>query len=454
MATLDSVAKRLDALDDDFSIFSGNPPTKSAIVALEKKLGVKLLPEHRALIAKLASCAIIADEKAWPRPVAFEVRPAWQFCWGIEVFGIAPKTAGALDVVVQSTIRAPAGKQRLVAAMSRLGERTCVGYDAKGKLYEWEPKGRASALKAKGLLAILDSWLETLAEDKDKMKKAPSKKKTAAKAAGKTAEQWLEQLLDDDDADATANKLMKEAPAVRAAVIALVTKALKKNPDATEHLWALAWIDKDEAVLDALIAYAQKGKDDVRTTALGILGANEKKPKRVVPVLLAALADKDEEVVQEAAAALENYADPTMIAPLTLALVKAQKSPRWVYDVTVGNIMAVLAKAAAKGRAKDRDAVVDVLTANLAPKASRYAAQPAFDGLIELGPKAKRAVPALEKAAAGKDLYLSSYARYALCAITGNASPHLAALKVAAKNKDSAVKAVAQDAVRFATRGR
>ena len=59
--------------------------------------------------------AVVASEEVWPRPVEFEVRPAWQFCFGIEVFGEAPTTAPALDVVVQTNERKPAGKKKLAA---------------------------------------------------------------------------------------------------------------------------------------------------------------------------------------------------------------------------------------------------------------------------------------------------------------------------------------------------
>lgn len=281
------------------------------------------------------------------------------------------------------------------------------------------------------------------------VKKKATAKAAAPKKSGPSAAEWLEQLLDDDACSAAGKKLMKEPPAIRAAIVELVAKALKKDPDATEHLWALANIDADDHVLDALIAYASKGKGDIRETAIGIIGANEKKPKRVVPVLLDALADKNEDIVSEAASGLADYADPALIPALAQALTKVQKNPRWAQGVAGQSIFDALGASALKGKAKDHDAVVDVLTANLAPK-DRYGALHAFAALVAMGARATRAVPALEKAAAGKDLYLSTLARHALGAITGSYKPHLAALEAAAKSKDAAEKAVAQAALRDA----
>ncbi|MBX3206757.1 MAG: HEAT repeat domain-containing protein [Labilithrix sp.] len=448
MTTLQKFTAQLDALDDDFSIFfAAKPPAKARIDALEKKLGVPLHAEHRALIEKVSACAIVTDEKVWPRPLAYEVRPAWQFHWGIEVFGLASKSSSALDVVVQTRERAPSGAHELVAAMRRLGAGWCVGYDAKGTLYEWEPGSKPSKLGSKHLLGVLAGWVRVLENDKAKMKKLSAKNAGGGAGAGA----WVEKLAG-DGGSAAGKKLMKEPPAVRKEVIDLIAKALAKGAEPTDYLWRLAEIAADERATDALMAYARKGNTDARTTALGILGTHPGKPKRVVPVLLDALGESNEDIVANAAEALLAYADPTMIAPLAKALTKVQKNPRWVHGVAAGYIYKTLAAAALKGKASDHDRVVDVLTANLAPKASRYAALDAFEALIAMGPKAKRAVPALEKSIAQKDMYLSSLARHAHGAITGAYEPHLAPLRAAAKAKDEAVRAVAEGALEDATR--
>jgi len=108
MATLTTLSAKLDALDDDFSIFAAKAPTEARIDTLEKKLGLALHPEHRVLIAKTAACAVIADEKVWPRPKAFEIRPAWQFCLGLEIFGLVPKSVADKAKMKQQPTRGKA----------------------------------------------------------------------------------------------------------------------------------------------------------------------------------------------------------------------------------------------------------------------------------------------------------------------------------------------------------
>lgn len=176
-----TLADRIDTLDDDFQLFAGPPATKPQLAAVAKALGIPLRKDHAALIAERSCFAVLVNEKVWPRPVEFDIRPAWQFCFGLEVFGIAPDTAPALDVVTQTNARQPAGKKRLVAAMKRIGDRRCVGYDRAGTLYEWEPGGDPERTQGGTLEEILLTWLETLATDREAMKAAPKKAKPKPK---------------------------------------------------------------------------------------------------------------------------------------------------------------------------------------------------------------------------------------------------------------------------------
>lgn len=456
MTTIKTLQTRLDALDDDFMIFAGSPlPTKAQITALEKKVGVPLRADHRAVMEKLGACAVLADEKVWPRPVEYDVRPLWQFYFGVELFGYAPPSAPDLDVSVQSAKRKPAGKKPFVAAMKQIGDRSCVGYDTTGKLFSWEPGGKPTAMVESGLFEVFMGWLRTLEADKERIKAEakPTAKKATAKATPKTktAETWLAELLDESgEQDEVAAALMKESPALRKKVIDGVVAAV--DEDADDPLFCLAYLEKDSRAVDALVSFAtQTKKKGVRLTALTALGALETTPKRVLPVLVRALGDADESVISVAAHALEDYADSSTIAPLEKALVKIQKNKRWIYGVAAGYVYEALAGAAKRGNAKDQAAAVAIITKNLTPP-ERYAALPAFEALIALGPKAKTAIPVLEKAITGKDQYLTSLARHALGAITGDYKPHLAALEKAAKNKDKdgAIKSVAQGALRDA----
>ena len=369
MTTLKSVLTRLEALDDDFMVFSAasTPPSATDLDALETELGVPLRADHRAIIGALGSGAIVVNESVWPRPVELEVRPSWQFCFGVEIFGIAPETAPAVDAVRQSSARKPVGVAPFVAAARRIGERGCVGYGANGELVSCEPGGSTEPAPASNLYDVLLGWLRTLEDDKERIK----------------------------------------ADAPRAGV----RKSTKKS---------------------------------------GIRGALDGKPASALAALARSLRDPDEKIVSEAAEALATCSDPSVIAPLAEALAVVQKNPRWVHGVAAGRIFTALGAAAAGAGPADLARAIALLTANLDPRDDRYAALPAFRALIALERKAEGAVPALERAAGGKDPYLATLARHALGAITGNYGPHRAALEAAAKSKEGAVRAVAESALRDA----
>lgn len=237
---------------------------------------------------------------------------------------------------------------------------------------------------------------------------------------------------------------MKEAPEVRGEVIAALVSSF--DEPATGSRWramaGLACLDNDDRAVEALIAFATKGSGDLRVDAVDALGLLDGRPPRAVPVLVRALADEDEDIVYKAAMALREYADPRATEPLKEALVKAQKNPRWVYELLVLNLMEALAAAGA-----GRDDVVDVLTSNLSPPLNSNAGGAAFSALINMGAKAKRAIPALEAMTENDNLYLATKAHHALGAITGDYKSHLAALRAAKKSKDEGVQAAAEIAL-------
>jgi hypothetical protein len=428
MTTLDTVLGLLDALDDDFSVFSAQakPPKAAAVDALEKKLGKPLAPAHRALVEKLGACAVVADEKVWPRPQLYAIGPLWKHHWGIELFGIATKAP--LDVVRQTKARAPKG---FVAALGRSGGST-VGYDAKGKLFEWTRGEDPSAIKAKNLFVVLGDWLKAIAEDKHRLtNKSPE-------------DEWLDKIADLDTYRSALPRLMKEKPAVRGAVIDLVAKRLAEDDTQDELMYALGRLTEDARAITALQHYARKGP--AREQAIRALASRKLDAKHVVPTLMACLADKEESVIYAAADKLSEYPDPSMVEPLIAALAIIQKMPRWEFGVAAGTIYETLAKVGTKANSKELARIVDTLAKNLTPK-ERYAALAAYESLGALGPKAKAAVPALEKAVGHSDLYFSSLARRALGNITGEWKPHMEALQKASKSKDSAVSAVSQAAI-------
>ncbi len=225
-------------------------------------------------------------------------------------------------------------------------------------------------------------------------------------------------------------------------------KKLADGEDEIPLLYGLGKAAKNDRVVAALQGYARKGKtDQIRSIAMTSLAIQGLDAKHVVPTLLACLAESGN-LMGKAAYTLRRYADPSMVKPLVDALAEVQKNKRWVHGVDATNIFETLAAAGKKAKGKDLDTIVDVLAANLAPP-HRYAALSAFESLGELGSKAKRAVPALQKSVASKDKYLSLLARRTLGSITGDWAPHVEALKAAAKSKDSAISAVAEEGVRW-----
>ena len=182
---------------------------------------------------------------------------------------------------------------------------------------------------------------------------------------------------------------------------------------------------------------------------MGALATQGLEAKHVVPTLLVCLADPSDPIAAKAAYFLQRYAEPSMVKPLVALLERVQNAKRELGGSHAGTILETLAVIGKKAKGKELDAIVDVLAANLAPP-DKYDALPAFVSLQELGSKAKRAVPALEKSVVSKDKYLSTLARRTLGAITGDWAPHLEALKVAAKSKDDAVCAVAEEGLRMA----
>jgi hypothetical protein len=305
---------------------------------------------------------------------------------------------------------------------------------------------------------LLCRWIDQLAEDTEKIKREPPKAQTpkaskatpkggakpGTKAKTKSVNAWVEELLDDDaDGEEVGEALMQAAESVRGEVIAKLVKGI--DEDETDGLWALAHLEADPRAVEALVSFASANTEstELRTSAIGVLGALDHLPPRALEVLIQALGDEDADVVQEAADSLQENVDPVVLPALQAALVKAQRNPRWVYGVLVGHLLTSLASAGG-----DRPAIIDLLTANLDPPESQYAALPAFHALVRLGPRAKHAVPRLEAAVKGKNLYLTTLARHALGAITGDYAPHLKALQKAAQHKDSAIQATASMALK------
>jgi HEAT repeat protein len=442
------VLKQIEALDDDFNVFWSrkSPPTKAQIEAAEKALGAKLRDDHRVLVETIGCVAVVAKEAVWPRAKQLDVRPTWQLQFGVEVFGVDPdSTVKALDIVVLARERAPEGSKKLVPFLRRIGDRVSVGYDIHGRLHEWAPGQAATPLSSDDPLALLSGMLTQLVADKERMKKEGQKPVRPANATASGASGWLQRLLEASGERAEIVALLAKEPAtMRAEVIDRLLAAASGDEPNDDAIWVLGEFAEEPRVLERLFELAEDEDEDLRDTAISVIGCIESRPAAAVPVLLRALEDESEEVRDGAAAAIKFYARPEAIEPLKQALVAAKRAKDWQMGVLFGNLLEALG-ASGPGR----DDVIDILLAHLELE-NRYATLPAYRALIAMGSKAYRAIPALERLAAHKDRYLEVLARHALGAITGDVKPHLPHFHSALLVKDAggAVAAAAKIALR------
>ncbi len=198
---IEVLQKLLDDLpDEDFQVFADRAAAERAaelaerITAAEAKLGAPLAAEHRAIIERWGALAVVAKPSAWPRPQQFEIRPAWQFAYAVEVFGLA--AARALDVVAQAEDHAPAvvAEQKLVPFMHVAGTAHRIGYDQAGRLYEWKRGEEPTPIPTSGVLARVLETLNALRRDTDSIKKNPPKVTAPAAAPARSVDELLAEI--------------------------------------------------------------------------------------------------------------------------------------------------------------------------------------------------------------------------------------------------------------------
>lgn len=451
MTTAKDVLDRTQSFDDDFSVYSAreSPPTKAKIDAAEKALGVKLRPDHRALIALLGCAAVLAKESVWPRLQPFEVAPSWRFFHGVEIFGLSSPAVPALDVVKQAKAWKPDGKGVFVPAIHRVGDPSCVGYDLRGRLHTWKPGEVPAKLSAGSLVKVLLSWLDTLMSDKERVRasaaplptKSPRAK--AGDAVDASLDAWLVRLASDWTGKVAKELSSLDVP-VRDRFVERVLQDTAKSKPSVDMVRRLHLITFDARVFPRIFALATHANAEVRETAVSQLGYVEELPAKGVKVLVAALEDTKVDVRKCAAESLAEHCVAPAVPPLMRAFAAQRKRKDWFKDVYPGTLLESLAACGA-----GRDDVTDLLVAHLALP-DRYATLPAYKALISLGARAARAIPALTELANGKDAWREMHARHALAVITGNKKPHLARLRAGLEVKDAggAVRASAQLALK------
>lgn len=101
MGTFRDLQAKIEALPDA-SFRVGNsakrPPTEAELAALEARLGRPLAPAYRELLAAWGVLIVDVPEGVWPRPVEYEVLPAWRFQYGFQLLGVGAAVPPALSI--------------------------------------------------------------------------------------------------------------------------------------------------------------------------------------------------------------------------------------------------------------------------------------------------------------------------------------------------------------------
>lgn len=157
-----------EAMDDDFKFFRGGPPGEAAIAALEAELGRALPPGHRELVAEAGCIAVVANEKVWPAPQAYEIRPRWQMIRGIEIFGVAP-SGHPLDLLgKRAELLELTEDEDLIPLGKVIGVNRWLCADVDGDVQWWE---QGDGAFVDGVAEAVEEFLEQLAKDKQTIAK-------------------------------------------------------------------------------------------------------------------------------------------------------------------------------------------------------------------------------------------------------------------------------------------
>ena len=164
----DRIYAACEAMDDDFNFFRGGPPGEAAVAALEAELGRSLPPAHRSLVAAAGCVAVVADEKVWPAPQAYEIRPRWQMIRGLEIFGVAPPGHPLSLVGKRAEFVQVSEDEDLIPLGKVIGVNRWLCADEDGDVQWWEPDEGGFV---DGVVEAVEEFLDQLAKDKKKIKK-------------------------------------------------------------------------------------------------------------------------------------------------------------------------------------------------------------------------------------------------------------------------------------------
>lgn len=91
MAILDDFLDRIELLNDDFMWYNykNSPATIEQIEDYERSYGISFNEEVRTFLLSLGAVILEVEEKIWPRPQEYDVVPAWEFGYGMFIYGLS-----------------------------------------------------------------------------------------------------------------------------------------------------------------------------------------------------------------------------------------------------------------------------------------------------------------------------------------------------------------------------
>jgi len=91
MATLNDFLDRIELLSDDFKWYNYKqfPATAEQIAEYERSHGIRFNEDVTVFLQTYGAVILEVEEGIWPRPKEYDFIPAWEFGYGMFVYGLS-----------------------------------------------------------------------------------------------------------------------------------------------------------------------------------------------------------------------------------------------------------------------------------------------------------------------------------------------------------------------------
>jgi hypothetical protein len=174
MSRQDQTKKILDKyLDEDFACFASGDaaPSKSALAALAKRLGVQFPDEFiQHSTSEWGGIYIEVKEEIWPRPKPYEVGPFWSFLYAMFIYGISAEIPDWMNLeLAADEFRTDTGHQ-MVPFLKIVGDANVYCFDANGKIVCWDHETDEFEKIDKSFFNLFEDEVRELKARKEKRK--------------------------------------------------------------------------------------------------------------------------------------------------------------------------------------------------------------------------------------------------------------------------------------------